>query len=405
METIPVTLIVKAPNQQFEDQTIKCELSWTIKKLKGYLSEVYPCKPSTEEQKLIYSGQLLHDTVVLKDILRQYEGQETHTVHLVFTPKLKPRDYTVGNSTDNSQRSTMTTQDNNRSGMDSEGLRHRRPVNGEQNAVTNPPLMNYHDQQTGVPTTQGNMPQSPQFAGMPPQQAAQFLASQQLAYHQWLQQAYVDYMNQYMSLMTRPGVVPGGAMYPPQPQVPSYFTAPPQSPPEEVAQVEAAQPVAEPAAEAAPAQPRFPNLVRDDGPEQRDWLDTFYAFSRLMVLITLVYFYSSPMRCLIVVAIGAVIYLYHIGFFRTLINDRRAGGAFAPPAVPAAAAAEAPRANPPDQQNNNDVQQANANAEVNDEAASDPVVRDEANRTPVIAFLRTFVLSFFASLIPEAAAL
>jgi len=45
MDTIPVTLIVKAPNQQFEDQTIKCELSWTIKKLKGYLSEVYPCKP------------------------------------------------------------------------------------------------------------------------------------------------------------------------------------------------------------------------------------------------------------------------------------------------------------------------------------------------------------------------
>lgn len=42
---IPVTLIVKAPNQQFEDQTIQCEVTWTIKRLKGYLSEVYPCKP------------------------------------------------------------------------------------------------------------------------------------------------------------------------------------------------------------------------------------------------------------------------------------------------------------------------------------------------------------------------
>lgn len=40
-----VTLIVKAPNQQIEDQTIQCELSWTIKRLKGYLSEVYPSKP------------------------------------------------------------------------------------------------------------------------------------------------------------------------------------------------------------------------------------------------------------------------------------------------------------------------------------------------------------------------
>lgn len=45
MDTLPVTLIVKAPNQQFEDQTIKCEPNWSIRKLKGYLSEVYPCNP------------------------------------------------------------------------------------------------------------------------------------------------------------------------------------------------------------------------------------------------------------------------------------------------------------------------------------------------------------------------
>ena len=45
MLDMPVTLIVKAPNQQVEDQTIHCELNWTIRKLKGYLSEVYPSKP------------------------------------------------------------------------------------------------------------------------------------------------------------------------------------------------------------------------------------------------------------------------------------------------------------------------------------------------------------------------
>ncbi|XP_049280189.1 serine-rich adhesin for platelets isoform X1 [Anopheles funestus] len=82
-----VTLIVKASNQQCEDLTIKCEPSWTIRRLKGHLTEVYPGKPSTDEQKLIYSGQLLSDSVVLKDVLRQYDGQQAHTVHLVFTPK------------------------------------------------------------------------------------------------------------------------------------------------------------------------------------------------------------------------------------------------------------------------------------------------------------------------------
>lgn len=40
-----------------------------------------------DEQKLIYSGQLLNDAHILKDVLRQYEGQDTHTVHLVYTPK------------------------------------------------------------------------------------------------------------------------------------------------------------------------------------------------------------------------------------------------------------------------------------------------------------------------------
>uniref|UniRef100_A0A2M4BHJ3 Putative mucin 19 n=1 Tax=Anopheles marajoara TaxID=58244 RepID=A0A2M4BHJ3_9DIPT len=93
-----VTLIVKASNQQCEDLTIKCEPSWTIRRLKGHLTEVYPGKPSTDEQKLIYSGQLLSDSVVLKDVLRQYEGQQAHTVHLVFTPK---NHYYGSNSTGN----------------------------------------------------------------------------------------------------------------------------------------------------------------------------------------------------------------------------------------------------------------------------------------------------------------
>lgn len=52
MDALPVTLIVKAPNQQFEDQTIKCEQTWSIRKLKGYLSEVYPCNPVSKQHSL-----------------------------------------------------------------------------------------------------------------------------------------------------------------------------------------------------------------------------------------------------------------------------------------------------------------------------------------------------------------
>lgn len=46
-----------------------------------------PITQKSDEQKLIYSGKLLRDSAVLKDVLRQYDGQDTHTVHLVFTPK------------------------------------------------------------------------------------------------------------------------------------------------------------------------------------------------------------------------------------------------------------------------------------------------------------------------------
>lgn len=57
------------------------------------------------------------------------------------------------------------------------------------------------------------------------------------------------------------------------------------------------------------AQPRFPNVNHEEVQENRDWLDMFYAMSRLMILLTLVYFYSSPLRCLFVLVVGVSIYL------------------------------------------------------------------------------------------------
>jgi len=42
---IPVTIIVKAPTQEIEDQTIHCRLDWTIDQLKRHLTNVYPNEP------------------------------------------------------------------------------------------------------------------------------------------------------------------------------------------------------------------------------------------------------------------------------------------------------------------------------------------------------------------------
>lgn len=48
METLagsPLTLVVKAPNQEVGDQTVECFLDWTVRKLKKHLSAVYPTNP------------------------------------------------------------------------------------------------------------------------------------------------------------------------------------------------------------------------------------------------------------------------------------------------------------------------------------------------------------------------
>ena len=61
-------------------------------------------------------------------------------------------------------------------------------------------------------------------------------------------------------------------------------------------------------AAAPPAAPRFPNVFQEEV-ENRDLLDIFYSTIRLMILITLVYFYSSPMRCLTVIGFMVLYYL------------------------------------------------------------------------------------------------
>lgn len=49
--------------------------------------------------------------------------------------------------------------------------------------------------------------------------------------------------------------------------------------------------------------------IGEDAAFNRDWLDFFYMLSRVVVLFGIVYFYSSPLRFLIVTFLGFVIYL------------------------------------------------------------------------------------------------
>jgi len=50
---MPIRLVIKAPNQRVEDQTVECMLEWTVRKLKRHLETVYPSKPVSEMKTVI----------------------------------------------------------------------------------------------------------------------------------------------------------------------------------------------------------------------------------------------------------------------------------------------------------------------------------------------------------------
>lgn len=304
-----VTIIVKAPNQQIADQTIQCSLSWSIKKLKNYLSEVYPSKPKLEEQKLIYSGKLLTDSAVLKDILRTFEGQENHTVHLVCTTKSQK----YNKMAPNVNSSNFTRNENSGANVNySESYR-----NASQSRITDQVMGN-----TGsapISGTPGPLFDQLNVSQFPANNfdsryfwpsATAFVnisdvdvVNQQFAY---MQQAYAQYISQYMQMMGQPGL--------------GYVTS------------HIPQPVSV-TSQTLPVPNNNNGLVRDrvnyernqvrdiqgvvgndideeEGRNNRDWLDVFFSVGRLMVLFTIVYFYSTPLRLLAVLLLVCMFYLH-----------------------------------------------------------------------------------------------
>lgn len=132
----------------------------------------------------------------------------------------------------------------------------------------------------------------------------------------------------------------------------------------------------------------------DDGAGgQRDILDWFYVASRVLVLFSIVYFYSSLARFALVAGVGLVLYLYQIGFFGQPRGPHNVNNN--------------PVARPQEQdlirQQVDEVRQA-AGGGSEEEAAQQP--QEEAPAPEVISpnyisVAATFVTSFFSSLIPH----
>lgn len=240
----------------------------------------------------------MSDNSILKDILREYEGQEAHTVHLVFTPK--------ANKSSNSRQSAFPETSSSRSSTTT--------MNNSNNEL--------RQRQVVPPSTREEAPRVQQTTATTTTtipgnyNAQQINASNLLAQHYamqaWMHQAYTNYMSQVASYYEQnQQQIPQNFAYLP-PQMPYLPTS--QTSSSMPANVDAAPEVnipqppqpQQPVAEAE--QRRFPNIVQEEQ-ENRDWLDILYSMSRLIILLCLVYFYSSPLRCIGVILIGVLIYL------------------------------------------------------------------------------------------------
>lgn len=388
---IPVTLIIKAPNQKYSDQTISCFLNWTVGKLKTHLSNVYPSKPLTKDQRLVYSGRLLPDHLQLKDILRKQD--EYHMVHLVCasrSPPSSPKSSTdreshgalASSTNSNSDHSDSTTPSPSQESLSlvagsSEGLRHR----------TLPQAQTDPAQSHQFPyVIQGNVDHQFPGQGVPPGfPVYPALSPLQML---WWQQMYAhQYYMQYQAAVTAQATSSASS---------AQHAA---SSPLNLAHVPGEEP------------PPAPNLVaQENGPENvqmnaqggpvlneedfnRDWLDWVYTFSRAAVLLSIVYFYSSLSRFIMVMGAMLLVYLHQAGWF----PFRQEGGQQQAPNN-ADPNNEGPNANNLELEEMERLMDDGLEDESGEDAGEDA---SAAQRPGLMASAWSFITTFFTSLIPE----
>uniref|UniRef100_A0A0V0G9D7 Putative cysteine-responsive endoplasmic reticulum-resident ubiquitin-like domain member 2 protein n=1 Tax=Triatoma dimidiata TaxID=72491 RepID=A0A0V0G9D7_TRIDM len=319
MDNTKVKLTIKAPNQMVDDHLIDCDRNCTIREIKECLYKDYPTHPKPENQKLIYSGKLLGDEMPLSDVLKTYAGTENNTIHLVCSAGTNAKAKTVAS------RSVQT--------------------------IAPPPLQEPH-----IPSSSNSIDVSEinvvdDVIGRNEMVHATY-ASYYMRYmymqnltpqqQQRLHETYVHYIRNHMDITNRLRIVS------PQQQV-----EPPQNHQENRAVV--------------------PNQAEaeEDGVAQRDWLEWMYIMTRLVVLFSVVYFYSSPLRFIVVMTMALLLFNMDVDRWRRRQDN-----------VP------------------NDAQ-VRQNGAGSADLPQDQHQLNEANHPHLLHIIATFISSFFLSLIPE----
>lgn len=362
----PVILVIKAPNQKYDDQTINCNQNWTVEKLKAHLSDVYPSKPSSKDQRLVYSGKLLLDHLTLKDILRKQD--EYHMLHLVCasrTPPSSPKPpRSRSNKPQESSASPTASQSSNSTGQvapgeNSDWLRQQAGAFPYHHMYSQ--FMHSWNQQ--MATAPINMPSY--YSPMT---------------FMWWQQLYARQYYMHYQLLA----ASSQQLRPEQPSAQSSQTDPLSQRPQAGRH---GNPEVQMNAQGG-------EILNEDE-LNRDWLDWVYTFSRAAILLSIVYFYSSFSRFVMVMMAMLVLYLHQAGWFPfNLENELQ---------LPGDHPNQEEMEGDPQHQDIQDVDGVNDDASDDDGESGEEVVEDP-NSAPNAGFLSStwsFIITFFMSLIPE----
>uniref|UniRef100_A0A3Q3WWN7 Homocysteine-responsive endoplasmic reticulum-resident ubiquitin-like domain member 2 protein n=1 Tax=Mola mola TaxID=94237 RepID=A0A3Q3WWN7_MOLML len=364
----PVTLVIRAPNQKYNDQTINCYQNWTVEKLKAHLSDVYPSKPSSKDQRLVYSGKLLLDHFTLKDVLRKQD--EYHMLHLVCASRTppsspkpphrhsnKPQEISVdSNSPSTGQQRESAT------GVSSDGLRQRTgPFPDHHMYLQFMQSWNQYSSQSAPPTNTTPAYYNPMSL-------------------MWWQQLYARQYYMHYQLLAASS----------QHVRPDLLSAQPNLPDAQSQRPRAARANLEVQLNAQGGE------ILNEEELNRDWLDWVYTFSRAAILLSIVYFYSSFSRFVMVMVAMLVLYLHQAGWFPfNLENELQLPG---DQANPDAAEGEPQNHELQEMEGLMDDGGSDDDGEGGEEGADDP------NSVPQAGFLSStwsFIVTFFMSLIPE----
>ncbi|KAF5890401.1 homocysteine-responsive endoplasmic reticulum-resident ubiquitin-like domain member 2 protein, partial [Clarias magur] len=258
----------------------------------------------SREQRLIYSGRLLQDHQQLRDVLHQQD--DYHMVHLVCSPQNPSAD--LGDPSVTSDPSPTNAASAN-------------PASWSSPSNQNDPDPSFTGSTGGVRHRGAQQrPEGVVFpaappAGFPPHSAA-YTPVQML----WWQRVYAQhYYMQYQAAMA-------AAQAPPT-QVNPRPSITPAPPPVLVNPAPLEQP-----ANQNPQMNAQGGAVQNEDELNRDWLDWLYTVSRAAVLLSIVYFYSSFSRFVMVCGAMLLVYLHQAGWFPFRLELQNPGAAERPPA-------------------------------------------------------------------------